>query len=259
MENQLTTSYPDLKGKVAIVTGGGRDIGRAISLQLARLGVSVVINYLHGQSAATETLHEIETTGGQAIVVKGDVTKEADIKMIVEQTQKSFGSEIHILVNVAGGLIARKTLTEMDAGFWDQVIDLNLKSVFLMCKAVVPFMPTGSSIVNFSSQAGRDGGGPGAAAYATAKGGVMTYTRGLAKELGPKNIRVNAVLPGMIATTFHDTFTKDEVRVRVANSTPLRREGLSEDVAELVVYLASSAAAFITGANFDINGGTYFS
>lgn len=262
MEKQQTTNAQydqDLKGKVAIVTGGGRDIGRAVSLQLARLGVRVVINYLHGESAAAATLQQIEKEGGEAIIVKGDVTLQADVQNIVQQTQDKFGAEIHLLVNVAGGLIARKTLTEMDVAFWNQVIDLNLTSVFLMCQAVVPLMPAGGSIVNFSSQAGRDGGGPGAAVYATAKGGVMTYTRALAKELGPQQIRVNSVLPGMIATTFHDTFTKDEVRTNVARTTPLRREGRSEDVAELVVYLCSSAAAFVTGANFDINGGTYFS
>jgi 3-oxoacyl-[acyl-carrier protein] reductase len=113
--------------------------------------------------------------------------------------------------------------------------------------------------VNFSSQAGRDGGGAGATAYATGKGAVTTFTRGLAKELGPKGIRVNAVCPGMIATTFHDTFTKPEVRTNVANSTPLRRQGEAKEVADLVVYLAGDESSFITGANIDINGGTWFS
>jgi 3-oxoacyl-[acyl-carrier protein] reductase len=162
-------------------------------------------------------------------------------------------------VNVAGGLIARKTLEEMDERFWDDVISINLKSVFLMVKHVVPLMPAGSAIVNFSSQAARDGGGPGATAYATGKGAVTTFTRGLAKELGPKGIRVNSVCPGMIATTFHDTFTKPEVRTNVANATPLRRQGGADEVGKLVVYLATDESSFITGANVDINGGMYFS
>ena len=119
-------------------------------------------------------------------------------------------------------------------------------------------MPEGGAIVNFASQAARDGGGPGASAYATSKGGVLTFTRGLAKELGPKNIRVNCVSPGMISTTFHDTFTKDEVRTKVAAGTPLRREGKAGEVGDLVVYLASDEASFITGASVEINGGTYF-
>ena len=120
-------------------------------------------------------------------------------------------------------------------------------------------MPEGSAIVNFASQAGRDGGGFGASAYATGKGAVATFTRAMAKELGPKGIRVNAVDPGMIATTFHDTFTKPEVRVAVANGTPLKRQGEAKEVADLVAYLASDESSFITGTNIDINGGTWFS
>jgi 3-oxoacyl-[acyl-carrier protein] reductase len=150
-------------------------------------------------------------------------------------------------------------MEEMDEEFWDSVIAVNLKSVFLTVKYVAPLMQKGAAIINFSSQAARDGGGPGATAYATGKGAVTTFTRGLSKELGPKGIRVNAVCPGMIATTFHDTFTKPEVRTNVANATPLRRQGDAIDVANLVVYLATDEAAFITGGNFDINGGMYFS
>ena len=128
----------------------------------------------------------------------------------------------------------------------------------MTAKACLPHMGEGSSIVTFASQAGRDGGGPGATAYAASKGAVMTYARGLAKELGPK-IRVNSLCPGMIDTDFHNTFTKDEVRSHVANITPLKREGSSEDVANLAVFLASDDASFMTGNNIDINGGILFS
>lgn len=248
-----------LKNKVAIVTGGARDIGRAVSLKLAFEGAKVVLNYFGSEEKANEVVNEIKANGGEAIAVKGDMTKSEDVIKLVEASQKAFGNEVHILVNVAGGLLARKTLEEMDLDFWNGVITLNLNSVFLTVKNIVPLMPKGSVIVNFSSQAGRDGGGAGATAYATGKGAVTTFTRGLAKELGPKGIRVNAVCPGMIATTFHDTFTKPEVRTNVANATPLRRQGEADEVAGLVVYLASDAASFITGANIDINGGTYFS
>jgi len=120
-------------------------------------------------------------------------------------------------------------------------------------------MTEGGSIVNFASKAGRDGGGAGSTVYATSKGAVMTFTRSMAKELGPKNIRVNAVCPGMIATTFHDRFTKNDVRVKVAAATPLRREGEASEVADLTAYLLSDEATFVTGANIDINGGLYFS
>lgn len=248
-----------LAGKVAIVTGGGRDIGKATSLKLAQEGAKVVINYLSSEQQAAETVAEIKAKGGEAIAVKGDMSKDADVLNLISAAQQAFGKDIHILVNVAGGMVARKQLPDMDADFWDFVMALNVKSAFLLTKHVSPLMPAGSAIVNFSSQAGRDGGGFGASAYATAKGAVATFTKSIAKELGPKGIRVNAVDPGMIATTFHDTFTKPEIRTNVANGTPLRREGKASEVADLVAYLASDESSFITGANIDINGGTYFS
>lgn len=137
-------------------------------------------------------------------------------------------------------------------------MSLNATSFMRTAQAVLPHMKDGGSIVGLASQAGRDGGGPGASAYAASKGAVMTFTRALAKELGP-DIRVNSICPGMIDTDFHNTFTKPEVRSHVANITPLKREGSSQDVANLVAYLASNDAAFITGANIDINGGMLFS
>ena len=187
------------------------------------------------------------------------MTKAAEVEQLVVETKAVFGNEIHVLVNVAGGLVARKATLEMDEDFWDYVMSLNLKSVFLAVKNVIPFMPAGSAIINFSSLAGRDGGGPGASAYATSKGAIMTYTRALAKELGPKGIRVNAVAPGMIATAFHDSFTKQEVRVNVAAATAVKREGRAEEVADLVAYLASDESSYLTGNNIDINGGISFS
>ncbi len=249
----------NLTGKVAVVTGGGRDIGKMTSIKLASLGAKVVINYFDTKDEAEKTLEEIKAVGGEAILVQGDMTKQADIDNMVTKSLEAFGSEINILVNVAGGLVARKTLAEMDEDFINFLFKLNFNTVFLVTKAVVPHMPAGSSIVNFASQAARDGGGPGASAYSASKGAVMTFTRSMAKELGPKNIRVNSLCPGMIATTFHDTFTKSEVRVNVANGTPLRREGQAAEVADLVAYLASDESSFVTGNNIDINGGLAFS
>lgn len=248
-----------LQNKVAIVSGGARDIGRAVSLKLAAEGAKVVIGFLGDIEKANETKEMIEANGGNAIIVQADVTKSSEVERLVIETQKAFGNEIHILVNVAGGLVARKLLADMDEAFWDFVMNVNAKTAFLTTKFVSPHMPTGSAIINFSSQAGRDGGGFGASAYATGKGAVATFTRAMAKELGPQGIRVNAVDPGMIATTFHDTFTKPEVRTAVANSTPLRRQGEASEVADLVAYLASNESSFITGTNIDINGGTWFS
>ena len=248
-----------LKDKVAIVTGGARDIGKAVSKKLASEGAKVVINYYDNEEQAKETLYEIKGAGGEAIIIQGDMTRQADIEHVVHSTLETYGGEINVLVNVAGGLVARKKIGEMDEDFFNKVIQLNLNSVFLAMKAVVPHMKPGASIINFASQAARDGGGPGASAYATAKGAVMTFTRAMAKELGPQDIRVNALCPGMISTTFHDVFTQDQVRKNVANGTPLRREGTAEEVANLVACMASYETSFVTGANIDINGGLAFS
>lgn len=245
----------NLDGKVAIVTGGARDIGRSISMKLASAGARVAVNWMNSQTNAMETLDYITDAGGKAILVRGDATKKEDIDNLVMRTQKEYGEQIHILVNNVGGLVARKTLQEMDEDFLNQLMQLNFNSVFLATKAIAPHMPPGSSIVNVTSQAGRDGGGGGASAYATSKGSVITFTRSMAKELGPKNIRVNAVCPGMIATAFHDTFTKDDIRRAVANSTPLRREGHPDEVGNVVAFLASDDASFMTGVNLDVNGG----
>jgi 3-oxoacyl-[acyl-carrier protein] reductase len=248
-----------LKGKVAIVSGGARDIGREVSIRLAKEGAKVVVNYFNSEEDAQQTKKLIEEAKGECILVRADLTKWEEAQKLVSETTQKFGNTIDILVNVAGGLFGRKTLEEQDEAWFDMVMNVNLKSVFFAAKAVVGHMPAGGSIINFSSQAGRDGGGGGATLYATAKGAVMTYTRGLAKELGPKGIRVNAVAPGMIATSFHDTFTKPEIRTAVAGSTPLRRQGEAREVADLVAYLASDESSFITGTNIDINGGTFFS
>jgi len=248
-----------LEGKVAIVAGGARDIGRAVSEKLAAGGAKVVVNYFNNKSDGEATVQAIEAAGGTAIAVVGDMTKQSDVEKLVAEARKAYGDSIDILVNVVGGLVARKPLAEMDEAFFEMVMKLNVTSTFLTTKSVVPYMGDGSSIINFASLAGRDGGGPGASAYATSKGAVMTFTRAMAKELGPNNIRVNCLCPGMIATTFHDTFTKDAVRSNVAAGTPLRREGEAGEVADLVAYLASPESSFLTGVSVDINGGLAFS
>lgn len=248
-----------LKDKVAIVTGGGRDIGRSISMKLAAEGAKVVINWFDSEEQCQETLKEIKDAGGDAILVQGDMTKQADVDNVVAEARKAYGDTIDVLVNVAGGLVARKTIDEMDEDFFNFVMRLNLNTAFLVTKAVVPHMKAGASIINFASQAGRDGGGPGASVYATSKGAIMTITRSWAKEFGPKGIRVNALCPGVISTTFHDTFSKDEVRKNLQNATPLRREGDPREVGDVVAYLASDEASFLTGLNMDVNGGLLMS
>ena len=248
-----------LNGKVAVVTGGARDIGRSISVQLAKEGAKVVVNYYNSESAAGDTIEEIRSFGGEAIAVKADVSNMDDIAVLKTKTVEAFGNKIDILVNNAGGLFARKTLQELDENFYNLVMDVNFKGTVFVMQAFEPMMEKGGSIINLSSQAARDGGGGGSSLYASSKGAVTTFTRSMAKELGPKGIRVNALCPGLIGTKFHDDFTKDEIRKMVAGKTPLRREGGAAEVADLVVYLASDRSSFITGANYDINGGLAFS
>lgn len=247
------------KDKLAIVTGGGRDIGRSISLRLAAEGAKVVINYRSDEAAAQETLAAVEAAGGTALLHRADVTKADEVAGLIAAAAAFGGGAIDVLVNCAGGMVARKTLADMDEAFFDTVMDLNFKSAFLVTKAALPHLAKGSAIVNLSSQAARDGGGPGASIYAASKGALTTLTRGWAKELGPQGIRVNALCPGLIGTSFHDIFSKPEGRAAVAGNTSLRREGHPDEVAAAVAFLASDDAAFLTGLNMDINGGLAFS
>ncbi|TYA78379.1 SDR family NAD(P)-dependent oxidoreductase [Seonamhaeicola marinus] len=248
-----------LNNKIAVVTGGSRDIGKAIAIKLAKEGAKVVVNYYNSEEGAKETVREIVAMGGEAVAVKADVSKLSDIKMLKDKSVEAFGNTVDILINNAGGLFARKTLAELNEEFYDLVMGVNFKSTVFVMQAFEPLFVRGSAIINISSQASRDGGGGGSSLYAASKGAVTTFTRSMSKELGPKGIRVNAVCPGLIGTKFHDDFTKDDIRQKVAGATPLKREGQAEEVADLVAYLASDEASFINGNNIDINGGLAFS
>lgn len=248
-----------LENKVIVVSGGARDIGREVVLKLSREGAKVVVNYFGSTEQAKQTEEDVRAAGGECVFLQGDMTSAADVASLVAAGVEAFGDRIEGLVNVTGGLVARKTLSEMDDDFFSHVLRLNVNSTFMLTKACVPHMGDGSAIVNLASQAGRDGGGPGASAYAASKGAIMTFTRSMAKELGPQNIRVNALCPGVISTTFHDTFSKDEVRKNIAVSTPLRREGHPSEIADITAYLLSAESSFLTGVNLDTNGGLLFS
>lgn len=247
----------NMNGKVALVTGGGRDIGGATALRLAQAGANVAINYFKSADGANKIVADIEAAGGKAFALAGDMTNQDDVDALIKRTVEEFGG-IDIVAHITGGIIARKKLPELTVEHWNAVMDLNVTSLLRVVRTAVPHMREGGSIVTMASQAGRDGAGPGAIAYGAAKGAIMTMTRGLAKELAPA-IRVNSVCPGMINTDFHNIFTAPEVREKVAAATPLKREGQSMEVANLVAFLASDEAAFLTGVCYDINGGTVFS
>lgn len=245
-----------LAGKTAIITGGGRDIGAAVAKKLASEGANVAISYFESSKGADAVVADITAANGKAIAVQADLNKQDDVTKLVDATVADFGG-VDILVNNAGGLIKRMPIAEMDLSLWESVMSLNLTSNFMMTKACLAHMKTGS-IINLASQAGRDGGGPGATAYATSKGAIMTMTRGLAKEVGP-DIRVNAMCPGMIDTDFHNIHTPDAGRRGFEANAPLKRQGHVDDAANLALFLACDDSAFITGTNIDINGGMIFS
>jgi 3-oxoacyl-[acyl-carrier protein] reductase len=248
----------DLTAQRAIVTGASTGIGRAIAIALARAGADVAIHYGSSRKEAEETARVVESHGRRAVLVQADFRDPTAAGKAVEAAVQALGAPIDILVNNAGSLVGRSAVEEMDAELWQEVIALNLSSVFFATKAALPHLGDGARIVNVSSVAARHGGGPGAVAYAAAKGGVMTLTRGLAKELASRNIRVNAIAPGVIETPFHDKFSTPEQLETFRKGIPLGRLGTSEECAGAVLYLVSPLASYVTGQSIDINGGQWF-
>ncbi len=247
-----------LEGHVALITGASSGIGHAAAEALAREGASVAVNYLKNERGAEDAALRVRELGREAITVKADVTRSADVLRMVNEVRSAWG-RIDILVNNAGDLIARHDLSDMTEEYWDQIMALNLKSVFLCVQAVWRDMAArkSGSIINISSIAGRNGGGPGAAAYAAAKGGLLTYTKSLAKELAPHGIRVNGVAPGVIATPYHERYSPPELFKKYLSSIPLGRAGTSEEVADVIAFLASPAARYMTGETVEVNGGMW--
>ena len=245
-----------LKGQVAVITGASSGIGRATAEAMAREGARVGVNYLKNQKGAEEAVHSIRQAGGESLAVRADVTRQEEVRALMAAVRKQWG-RIDILVNNAGDLLARHTLADMTEQYWDQIMDLNLKSPFLCAQAVWEEMATRKSgcIINVTSIAGRNGGGLGAAAYAAAKGGLLTYTKGLAKELAPHGIRVNGIAPGVIATPYHERYSPPELMARMVATIPLGRPGTSEEIAEVIVFLVSPAARYILGETIEVNGG----
>lgn len=245
-----------LKGKTAIVTGGASGIGRAISESLGACGVNVLLTYFASDAGAAETVAAIEGAGASAVAVRADLTQEDDSARITDQAVSHFGG-VDILVTNSGGLLQRSPIADCSLELWNAALAVNLTSTFLTCRAVLPVMERAGSgsIITVSSLAAHDGGGAGSAHYASSKGGVLTFTKALAKEAAPKGIRVNGVAPGLIGTQFHDRFSTPEGRLATVARTPLAREGTPQDVANAVVFLASPLSSFLAGETIEINGG----
>jgi len=246
----------ELQGKRALVTGGASGIGKATSLALAQAGADVALTYWSSAGEADEVVAQIRALGRQAHAIRADLTDAAVAEQVYAEAESAIG-EIDTLFANIGGLIQRCRVVDMPLALWNDAMNLNLTSTFLICQAALKRMePRGAgTIVTMSSLAAFDGGGPGSAHYASSKAAVATFTRALAKEVGPLGIRVNGVAPGLIATRFHDVFNTPANRQAIAERTPARREGQPEDVANVVVFLASGKAAFLGGEIIQVNGG----
>jgi NAD(P)-dependent dehydrogenase (short-subunit alcohol dehydrogenase family) len=249
----------ELGGRVAIVTGASSGIGRATALRFARDGAKIVVADIDPQWGA-ETVKLVEAAGSEALFVQTDVAKESDVAHCVEQTLTHFG-RVDILINNAGIALVAK-ITETTEAQWDKILNTNLKGAFLMSKHVIPHFISrgGGVIVNTASDAGIVGFAN-LGAYCASKGGIIQLTRALALEYGGKNIRVNAVAPTstlhtrMLDGLFRSAANPDALQKALAKSHPLNRLGTAEEVAELMFFLASDRASYITGGVFPVDGG----
>ena len=247
----------DLAGKGVLVTGSSTGIGAAIAKGFAATGAKVAVHYHTSKGPAERVVAEIAKSGGEAALFAADAAKTSGIERLVAAAAARFG-RLDVLVNNAGGLIRRAPLAELDDDLYNQVLDLNVRSVVAACRAAVPHMRRngGGAIINTGSIAARHGGGPGAALYAGAKGFVQTLTRNLAKEFATQGIRVNAVAPGVIMTPFHERFSTPEMLEGFRKTIPMGRLGTPEDCVGAYLFLASERmSGYITGQVIEVNGG----
>ncbi|HZT42692.1 MAG TPA: 3-oxoacyl-[acyl-carrier-protein] reductase [Chthonomonadaceae bacterium] len=244
-----------LQDKVAVVTGAGRGIGRAIALKLAEEGAKVVVNYSRSAEAAEQVVAQIRAQDREAIAVQADVADAAQVEALFTAARERF-ERIDLLVNNAG-VTRDKLLLRMSEEDWDAVLDTNLKGAFLCARAVAPLFlkQKGGGIVNVGSVIGTVGGA-GQANYSASKAGLVGLTKSLAKELGSRNVRVNAVAPGFIETEMTEVL-KPDYREAILRQIPLGRFGTVEDVARVVAFLCSEDAAYIQGQVISINGGLF--
>ena len=244
-----------LSGRVAIVTGGTRGIGKVIEIQLAKAGVKVAIIGRNAEKAA-EVESAIKSFNGCSITVLGDIADEKECKRIADTVYAEFG-QIDILVNCAGGLTATK-IEDITREEWDNILGVNLSGTFFMIQSVLPYIEKSFAgrIINISSNAGRMGGYANSQSYTASKGGVIAITKGIARQLAPRNITVNVVCPGTTETEMSKTYD-EETRKRLVGRIPLGRLGKLEDRAAAVCFFAREEAGFITGAVLDLNGGMY--
>ena len=239
--------------RCALITGGSRGIGKAICLKLAKLGYKIALNYRSDEAGAMEVVNLIKNNGGEAIAIKGDVSNYEDALNVIEKTKEIYGT-IDVLVNNAG-ITNDKLILRMKEEDFDKVINVNLKGTFNCVKHVVPLMLKNKRgvIINLSSVIGIIGNA-GQSNYAASKAGIIGLTKSLAKELGGKGIRVNAVAPGFIKTDMTEALS-ETVKEKLKDSIPLKRLGDGEDIAEVISFLCSDGASYITGQVINVDGG----
>jgi len=252
----MSLSIPDLGGKAVLVTGASTGIGAALAKALAAQGASVGMHYNSSKDAAEAVAAAITRAGGKAVLIRADASKSAEIARAVEETASAFG-RLDGLINNAGGMVGRMAYADMDDAYYDQVMDLNGRSVIAASRAAIPHLKRqGGFIINTSSIAARNGASNGAGLYGSSKALVSNITRGMAKELIPFGIRVNAVAPGVIDTPFHERYsTEAQFKANVA-TVPQGRAGTSEDCVGAFLFLASeSLSGYVIGQVIEVNGG----
>jgi 3-oxoacyl-[acyl-carrier protein] reductase len=245
-----------ITGQAAFVTGAQQGIGRAVALALARAGADVAVNYLDDAGAAARVVRDIEAMGRRAVLVQGDVSVPGQVEAMTATVVKALGA-IDVLVNNAG-VFPRVPFLEMKESDWDFVLDVNLKGSFLCAQAAARLMVQRGrpgAIVNIASQAVR--GAVLGVHYSASKGGVVAMTRAMALELAPHGIRVNAVAPGLTDTAQPRYGHDEDALAAMARAVPLGRMARAEDIADVIVFLASDDARFITGETIHANGGSY--
>lgn len=247
----------DLKDQRAIVTGSSTGIGRGIAVTLAQAGADVAVHHTKNVAEAEKTAALVREVGRKAVIVRADFLKPAEIDRAMKEAVAGLGGAVDILVNNVGDLIQRVPFDDFETSMWDNVIALNLSSVYHAVRSVLPSLRPNGRIVNISSLSGLNGAGKHAFAYAAAKGGMVALTKGLANEFAARGIRVNCVAPGVVKTPFHERFNTPEVLETVRKSLPLQRLGAPEDIGAAVLFLASSMSTFMTGQVVEANGGAH--
>ena len=246
----------DLAGKRILVTGGSTGIGAAATQAFAKVGAAVALHYNNSSEEAEAVAAAIRTGGGTCLLIHGDLTKRGEARRVVDEAAKALGG-LDVLVNNAGSLIRRTPFEDLSDDLIDKIFDLNVRSVVAACQAAIPHMEKagGGAIINVGSIAGSSSGGPGASIYGASKGFIHNLTRHLAGLLVSKNIRVNAVAPGVIATPFHAATPPERMEV-MRQSIPMGRVGKAEDCAGAFLFLASDAmSGYVTGQTIHVNGG----